>query len=178
MSILKGLHNAVALDYHYEKNLVFWTENNMKVIRVARMDSNNMSGKNGFKYICREHEDQGPINSLKFSDVIRWGLETPGGVAVDWIHDLLFWTDSGTRRVEVATLDGSQRAVLAASDVDKPRAIAVHPGDALVFWTDWGKNEQDIFINFLLENLSSENTVKIIKKISVIVFLNICILVV
>lgn len=73
------------------------------------------------------------------SDVIKWGLETPGGVAVDWIHDLLFWTDSGTRRVEVATLDGSQRAVLAANDLDKPRAIAVHPGDALVFWTDWGK---------------------------------------
>lgn len=77
--------------------------------------------------------------SVFFSDVIRWGLETPGGVAVDWIHDLLFWTDSGTRRVEVASLDGSQRAVLAANDLDKPRAIAVHPGDALVFWTDWGK---------------------------------------
>lgn len=44
MSILKGLHNAVALDYHYEKKLVFWTENSMKVIRVAPMDSNNMSG--------------------------------------------------------------------------------------------------------------------------------------
>jgi low-density lipoprotein receptor-related protein 4 len=73
------------------------------------------------------------------TDVIKWGLETPGGVAVDWIHDLLFWTDSGTRRVEVATLNGSQRAVLAANDLDKPRAVAVHPGDALVFWTDWGK---------------------------------------
>lgn len=78
-----------------------------------------------------------------FLDVIRWGLETPGGVAVDWIHDLLFWTDSGTRRVEVATLDGSQRAVIAANDLDKPRAIAVHPGDALVFWTDWG----NVFLN-------------------------------
>lgn len=60
---------------------------------------------------------------------------------MDWIHDLLFWTDSGTRRVEVATLDGSQRAVLAASDLDKPRAIAVHPGDAIVFWTDWGNSK-------------------------------------
>ncbi|XP_048480934.1 low-density lipoprotein receptor-related protein 4 [Plutella xylostella] len=116
MSLVKGLHNAVAVDYHYEKKLVFWTENNLRVIRVAQMNNNNVS------------------------DVIRWGLETPGGVAVDWIHDLLFWTDSGTRRVEVATLDGSQRAVLAANDLDKPRAIAVHPGDALVFWTDWGPN--------------------------------------
>lgn len=80
------------------------------------------------------------INELiLFLDVIKWGLETPGGVAVDWIHDLLFWTDSGTRRVEVATLNGSQRTVLAANDLDKPRAIVVHPGDALVFWTDWGK---------------------------------------
>lgn len=58
---------------------------------------------------------------------------------MDWIHDLLFWTDSGTRRVEVSNLDGSLRAVLAANDLDKPRAIAVHPGDALIFWTDWGK---------------------------------------
>jgi len=73
-------------------------------------------------------------------DVIRWGLEAPSGVAIDWVHNLLFWTDSGTRRVEVATLDGSVRAVLAASDLDKPRAIAVHPGEALVFWTDWGPN--------------------------------------
>ncbi|XP_041973520.1 low-density lipoprotein receptor-related protein 4 isoform X2 [Aricia agestis] len=114
--ILKGLHNAMALDYHYEKNLVFWTENNMKVIRVAHLENNNMT------------------------DVIKWGLESPSGLAVDWIHNLLFWTDSGTRRVEVASLDGFRRAVIAASDVDRPRAIAVHPGDALVFWTDWGPN--------------------------------------
>jgi low-density lipoprotein receptor-related protein 4 len=77
---------------------------------------------------------------ISVEDVIRWGLEAPSGVAIDWIHNLLFWTDSGTRRVEVATMDGSVRAVLAASDLDKPRAVAVHPGEALVFWTDWGPN--------------------------------------
>lgn len=65
-------------------------------------------------------------------------MESPAGVAVDWIHDLIFWTDSGTRRVEVASLDGTKRHVLIASDLDKPRAITVHPGEALVFWTDWG----------------------------------------
>ncbi|XP_013175419.1 PREDICTED: low-density lipoprotein receptor-related protein 4 isoform X2 [Papilio xuthus] len=114
--VIKGLHNAVCLDYHYEKQLIFWSENNMKVIRVVELINNTMS------------------------DVIKWGLETPGGLALDWIHNLLFWTDSGNRRVEVATLDGMKRAVLTATDLDKPRAIAVHPGDALVFWTDWGPN--------------------------------------
>jgi hypothetical protein len=72
------------------------------------------------------------------TDVIRWGLESPGGIAIDWIHDTIFWTDSGTRRVEVATLDGRLRVIIASSDLDKPRAIAVHPGEAFVFWTDWG----------------------------------------
>lgn len=79
--------------------------------------------------------------------MIRWGLESPGGVAIDWIHDLIFWTDSGTRRVEVATLDGKIRHVLVSNDLDKPRAIAVHPGEALVFWTDWGETYPSIIFS-------------------------------
>jgi hypothetical protein len=72
------------------------------------------------------------------ADVIRWGLESPGGIAIDWIHDTIFWTDSGTRRVEVATLDGRLRVIIASSDLNKPRAIAAHPGETFIFWTDWG----------------------------------------
>ncbi|XP_054269003.1 low-density lipoprotein receptor-related protein 4 [Macrosteles quadrilineatus] len=115
-AILKNLHNAISLDYHYKRGLVFWSDVSMDYIRVAR------------------------LNGTDATDVIRWGLEGPGGVAVDWIHDLIFWTDAGTRRVEVASLDGNKRLVLASNDLDKPRAIAVHPGQALVFWTDWGPN--------------------------------------
>jgi low-density lipoprotein receptor-related protein 4 len=103
-SIIKGLPNAIALDYHYEQNLLFWSDVSADVI------------KNSF------------LNGTNVKDVIKWGLESPGGLAVDWIHDLLFWTDSGTRRVEVSTFDGKLRAVVAANDLDKPRAIVVHPG--------------------------------------------------
>lgn len=49
MSVVKGLHNAVALDYHFEKKLVFWTENNLRVIRVAQMNDNN---KTGMGFVC------------------------------------------------------------------------------------------------------------------------------
>lgn len=48
MPVVKGLHNAVALDYHYEKQLVFWTENNLRVIRVAQINNNNLTGKLNF----------------------------------------------------------------------------------------------------------------------------------
>ncbi|XP_056643570.1 low-density lipoprotein receptor-related protein 4 isoform X1 [Diorhabda sublineata] len=115
-AILRGLHNAISLDYHYERGYIFWSDVSMDVIRRAF------------------------INGTEITDVIKSGLESPGGVALDWIHDLIFWTDSGTRRIEVATLDGQQRSIIAASEIDKPRAIAVHPGQALIFWTDWGPN--------------------------------------
>ncbi|CAG9854879.1 unnamed protein product [Phyllotreta striolata] len=115
-ALLRGLHNAISLDFHYEKGYIFWTDVSMSVIRRAF------------------------INGTGIIDIVKSGLESPGGIALDWIHDLIFWTDSGTRRIEVASLDGEQRSIIAASEVDKPRAIAVHPGEGIVFWTNWGPN--------------------------------------
>ncbi|XP_058794698.1 low-density lipoprotein receptor-related protein 4-like isoform X2 [Phymastichus coffea] len=114
--ILKGLQNAIALDYHYKKGLIFWSDVSMDVIRQVY------------------------VNGTGIEDLVRWGLESPGGIAIDWVHDLLFWTDSGTRRVEVMTLNTRVRHVLVSSDLDKPRAIAVHPHYGFVYWTDWGPN--------------------------------------
>ena len=55
-----------------------------------------------------------------------------GGVAVDWIHDKLFWTDAGTSRIEVSNLDGSMRKVLVWERLEKPRAIVAHPAEGSV----------------------------------------------
>lgn len=44
-SILKGLHNAVALDYHYEKKQIFWAEVLLDSIRVANVNGTNINGK-------------------------------------------------------------------------------------------------------------------------------------
>lgn len=54
-------------------------------------------------------------------------LFTLGGLAVDWIHDKLFWTDAGTRRIEVSNLDGSNRKVVIWEGLQKPRAIVAYP---------------------------------------------------
>ncbi|XP_031629327.1 low-density lipoprotein receptor-related protein 4 isoform X2 [Contarinia nasturtii] len=113
-SIVKGLHNAIAIDFHYKRSLLFWSDVSTDVIKMSYM------------------------NGTSIKNVIKWGLESPGGIAVDWTHDLLFFTDSGTKRIEVSTFDGSLRAVIIANDLNKPRAIVVHPGEALIFFTDWG----------------------------------------
>lgn len=55
------------------------------------------------------------------------GLDSPDGLACDWLSKKLYWTDSETNRIEVANLDGSSRKVLFWMDLDQPRAIALNP---------------------------------------------------
>lgn len=113
-SILQGLENAIALDFHHEKGYVYWSDVTLDKIKRAY------------------------LNGTGIKEVVAYGLESPGGVAVDWIHNNLFWTDSGTSRIEVSNLDGDHRKVLLWENLEKPRAIAVHPGKGYIFWTDWG----------------------------------------
>lgn len=48
------------------------------------------------------------------------------GLAVDWIHRLLYWTSTGSGSVHVGLLDGSaQRALL--TGLQEPSAVAVDP---------------------------------------------------
>ena len=54
-------------------------------------------------------------------------VHLPDGLAVDWINDKIYWTDSGLKHIEVADLNGAKRAILFANGLDKPRAIVVDP---------------------------------------------------
>lgn len=44
-AILKGLHNAIALDYHYNQNLIFWSDVSMDVIKKAYLNGTEVTGK-------------------------------------------------------------------------------------------------------------------------------------
>lgn len=46
---------------------------------------------------------------------------------VSFIVRHIYWTDSGTNRIEVAKLDGRYRKWLIHTDLDQPAAIAVNP---------------------------------------------------
>lgn len=48
------------------------------------------------------------------------------GLAVDWIHQLLYWTSTRDSSVDVARLDGSAQHQL-ITELEKPSAVAVHP---------------------------------------------------
>lgn len=114
VSLVPNLANAIALDFHYTRGIFFWTDVTLDVIMRAY------------------------INGSGSSVVVSQGLESPGGIAVDWIHDKLYWSDSGSRRIEVSDLDGENRKVIVLEHLDKPRAIVLDPCTGWMYWTDWG----------------------------------------
>lgn len=65
-------------------------------------------------------------------------LESPAGLAIDWVTNKLYWTDAGTDRIEVSNADGSMRTVLIWENLDRPRDIVVDPIGGYMYWTDWG----------------------------------------
>ena len=50
-------------------------------------------------------------------------VQTPDGLAVDVVGRNLYWTDTGTNKLEVSKLDGSYRKALITTGLDEPRDI-------------------------------------------------------
>ncbi|XP_071511904.1 low-density lipoprotein receptor-like [Diadema antillarum] len=81
--------------------------------------------------------DKMPSPRLVTSNV-RMDVE---GLAVDWVNDLLYWTDIGLHEISVCNYEGSKKTTLFKTDLmDNPRAISVDPESGLIFWTDWGEH--------------------------------------
>ncbi|XP_068695704.1 uncharacterized protein [Montipora foliosa] len=111
------IQNPVALDFDLKDGKVYFTDVARKTI--SRFLLNNGSA---FEDIFRP------------TDVVV----TPDGLAVDSVGRNLYWTDAGTKRLEVSRLDGSHRVSLITSYLDKPRDIILDVPKGIMYWTDWG----------------------------------------
>ncbi|TUD19545.1 Low-density lipoprotein receptor-related protein 8 [Bagarius yarrelli] len=59
------------------------------------------------------------------------------GLAVDWIHQVLYWISNETGSVQAAALSGTEHTAV-LSGLSSPTAIAVQPEDGFLFWSDAG----------------------------------------
>ena len=80
-------------------------------------------------FICRYPFRRAPIDegSTKRSVVVERGVVTADGLAVDWVHLHLYWTDTGTDAIVSSDLDGGMRRTVVRDELEEPRAVAVYP---------------------------------------------------
>uniref|UniRef100_A0A671QVS2 Low density lipoprotein receptor-related protein 1Ab n=1 Tax=Sinocyclocheilus anshuiensis TaxID=1608454 RepID=A0A671QVS2_9TELE len=114
--IKQGLNNAVALDYHYAEQMIYWTDVTTQGSMIRRMN----------------------INGSNVQVLHRTSLSNPDGLAVDWVGGNLYWCDKGRDTIEVSKLNGAYRSVLVNSGLREPRAVAVDVRNGYLYWSDWG----------------------------------------
>lgn len=94
---LNNVKYAIAVDYDPISGFIYWTDEEVTKIQKAKLDGSAQS------------------------DVITTEIESPDGIAIDWVARNLYWTDAGTDRIEVVTLDGQFRKVLIWQGLFDPR---------------------------------------------------------
>lgn len=60
-------------------------------------------------------------------------VQTPVGIAVDWIYKNLYWSDLSTKTISVANFNGTKQKVLFNRSLKEPASIAADP---LSGWVD------------------------------------------
>ncbi|KAL5252043.1 hypothetical protein ACHWQZ_G015002 [Mnemiopsis leidyi] len=108
---------VVALDYDSRNGRIFWTDTLVDAIFTSYISSNVSTA------------------------IVEQGLQTPDGIAYDWVTDTVYWTDMGTKMIGATTSDGSYyRTVVRFQETDKPRALVLDPKRGKMYFTDWGAN--------------------------------------
>ncbi|XP_028744284.1 low-density lipoprotein receptor-related protein 8 isoform X11 [Peromyscus leucopus] len=116
--LIPMLKNVVALDVEVATNRIYWCDLSYRKIYSAHMDKASI-----------------PDEQVVLIDE---QLHSPEGLAVDWVHKHIYWTDSGNKTISVATIDGRRRCTLFSRELSEPRAIAVDPLRGFMYWSDWG----------------------------------------
>ncbi|GFR86359.1 low-density lipoprotein receptor-related protein 6 [Elysia marginata] len=111
---IQGVQKAMAIDFDISDNRIYWTDGELQQISRAFM------------------------NGSSLQHMIQFGLDSPEGLAVDWVAHNIYWADTGKNRIEVSRLDGSSRKALVWRELTSPRALALDPPKGYLYWSSWG----------------------------------------
>uniref|UniRef100_A0A8U7NQK8 Uncharacterized protein n=1 Tax=Corvus moneduloides TaxID=1196302 RepID=A0A8U7NQK8_CORMO len=114
--ILRGpIKHAAALDVSIEGGSLFWGDPSEGLIYRAPLAA-------------------GPAVPLG----VVPGPGSPAGIALDWIHRLLYWTEPGSGCVAVSDPSGLRHRTLHRDPRTRPWGVVVDPLNGYLYWSDWG----------------------------------------
>jgi integrin beta 2 len=127
-----NLRSAVAIDYSLTGNYLIWSDVVEEKMYIGRLNKSKSC-----KFVLGEDKQV----------LIGENLGIIDGLTIDYVHDLVYWTDTKSDRIEVAFLREptaqfpeiiQERMTIVNTSLDEPRAIAVNVRDGYLFWSDWG----------------------------------------
>ncbi|XP_062126111.1 low-density lipoprotein receptor-like isoform X5 [Drosophila sulfurigaster albostrigata] len=114
-SIVNNTKSATALDFVFRTGMIFWSDVTTQSIYKAPIDEGNEK-----------------------TVVLKQSSVTSDGLAVDWVYNHVYYTDTSKCTIEMTNFDGNMGAVLIKDSLDIPRSIALDPIDGWMYWSDWG----------------------------------------
>uniref|UniRef100_A0A0N4ZHD7 EGF-like domain-containing protein n=1 Tax=Parastrongyloides trichosuri TaxID=131310 RepID=A0A0N4ZHD7_PARTI len=124
--LISSLTSVVAMDYWHKHGIIVWTDLVKEIIAA-----------------CQIKDRESVFNIKKCDDeektILLRNVSSGDGLAIDWTHGLLFWTDSFKKEIGVLDIATKKSKILFNTSIDEPRAIVADPASGTIFWTDWGK---------------------------------------
>ncbi|XP_017033989.1 very low-density lipoprotein receptor isoform X3 [Drosophila kikkawai] len=114
-SIVNSTKAATALDFVFRTGMIFWSDIATQSIYKAPID-------------------EGSEKTV----VLKQSSVTSDGLAVDWIYNHVYYTDTHKCTIELTNFEGNMGKVLIQDALDIPRSIALDPIDGWMYWSDWG----------------------------------------
>ena len=117
----RPLMTATSVDVDCFEGKMYWTDTTGRAIRRS-----DYSGAGVETFLDLTGYADGGLAS---------GRQFPEGIAIDWVARNIYWTDSGKRVVEVASLDKPNllRKVLVDARVRNPRGVALDPTERYTY---------------------------------------------
>lgn len=103
-SVVSGTRAAIALDYLFADGKILWSDRKEnRIYRASLSDTSN-----------REV-------------LVASGDVSADGLAVDWIHHNIYYTEGTSSAVKLISWDAKFSKTLIQEDLGRPRALALNP---------------------------------------------------
>ena len=122
-AVVENTRSATVLDFHYQARQIFWVDSAEKrIYRSAMID-------------LKTDKPPAPRRML-----VEGRVGKTDDIAVDWVNNNLYWTDSGRQTISVTDYNGEWKADVVTENIQQPRSVEVHPKKGWMFWSDSGSN--------------------------------------